>query len=99
LFDPFIPTGNYNPKTNVITLYVKNRQLKDILRTLSHELIHHNQYLTNPGEFMRINKSGNLKDNIELEKIEADAYTRGNVLFRKWTEESKNKEKSIRSYF
>lgn len=46
MLDPFISTGNYNPETNIITLYVKNRHLKDILRTFCHELIHHNQNIT-----------------------------------------------------
>ena len=86
LLDPFIRTGNYNTQTNVITLFVNNRQLKDILRSFCHELIHHNQNITNPEQFSKINKTGNLSDNSELEALESDAYTRGNILFRKWTE-------------
>ena len=86
IFDPFIPTGNYNPETKVITLYVNSRHLKDILRTFCHELVHHNQYLTNPESFMSINKAGTLQENDELTRIESDAYNRGNILFRKWTE-------------
>jgi len=84
--DPFIRTGNYNSETKTITLFVKNRQLKDILRSFCHELIHHNQNITDPVGFKLVNKSGNLAGNAELEKIEADAYSRGNVMFRKWTE-------------
>ena len=86
LLDPFVPTGNYNPATNTITLFVKNRQLKDILRTFAHELVHHNQHITNPETFLAVNKAGKLSENAELSEIEADAYTRGNILFRKWTE-------------
>lgn len=86
LLDPFIRTGNYNTQTNVITLFVNNRHLKDILRSFCHELIHHNQNITNPEQFSKINKTGNLSDNSELEALESDAYTRGNILFRKWTE-------------
>jgi len=86
LFDPFISTGNYNPQTNTITLFVHQRHLKDILRTLCHELVHHNQNLTDPEGFAAVNKGGTLSENGELEEIEADAYRRGNVLFRKWTE-------------
>lgn len=86
LLDPFIKTGNYNTQTNVITLFVNNRHLKDILRSFCHELIHHNQNITNPEQFSKINKTGNLSDNSDLEALESDAYTRGNILFRKWTE-------------
>lgn len=86
IFNPFVPTGNYNPTTNTITLFVNNRQLKDILRSFCHELIHHSQNITNPEEFRRMNTNGKLQENDELEMIESDAYTRGNILFRKWTE-------------
>lgn len=40
-FDPSIKTGTYNVLTNTIEIYINNRHLKDILRTLFHELIHH----------------------------------------------------------
>jgi hypothetical protein len=40
-FDPFIKTGHYNSHSKEITLNVNNRHIKDILRTLCHELIHH----------------------------------------------------------
>ena len=35
--------GAYNPGTRCITVYIGNRNLADILRTLAHELIHHKQ--------------------------------------------------------
>ena len=35
---------------------------------------------------MKFNKTGNLKDNTELLEYEREAYERGNVLFRMWTE-------------
>ena len=90
MLDPFISTGNYNPETNIITLYVKNRQLKDILRTFCHELIHHNQNITDQEGFALVNKGGTLQENDELTRLESDAYSRGNVLFRKWTETNRS---------
>jgi hypothetical protein len=41
LFDPFIKTGYYEPQSKTIVLNINNRQLKDILRSFCHELIHH----------------------------------------------------------
>lgn len=35
--------GSYNPSTKCITVYIGNRNLADILRTLAHELVHHKQ--------------------------------------------------------
>jgi hypothetical protein len=62
VLDPLIDTGNYDPGTQTITVYVKNRHLKDILRTLCHELVHHNQYLTNPERFENLG-AGKIADN------------------------------------
>lgn len=88
--DPTIDTGSYSGEDNVIIIRCGNRQLKDILRTFSHELAHHMQHLENPEGFESADKSGNLVDNGELERIEGDAYRRGNLLFRKWTETLKD---------
>ena len=85
-FDPFIPTGNYDPSTNTITLFVYNRHVKDILRTFCHELYHRSQHLSNSDDFDKLDKSGSLSQNSDLEKLEGDAYYHGNLLFRKWTE-------------
>lgn len=84
--DPLIRTGCYDGDVRRITLFCGNRHLKDILRTFCHELVHHSQNLLNPETFKRMNKEGNLCDNEELAKMESDAYAKGNVLFRKWTE-------------
>ena len=35
--------GQYNPETNNLEVYIGNRNLADILRTLGHELVHHRQ--------------------------------------------------------
>ena len=38
--DPLGKTGFYDPQAESITIYVSNRHPKDILRSLSHELVH-----------------------------------------------------------
>jgi hypothetical protein len=35
--------GQYNPANREITVYIKNRNMADILRTLCHEIVHHKQ--------------------------------------------------------
>ena len=35
--------GNYRPDTKELSVYIANRNLADILRTLCHELVHHRQ--------------------------------------------------------
>jgi hypothetical protein len=41
--DPFAPTGQYDPRTSTVVVFVQGRHPKDILRSLSHELTHHHQ--------------------------------------------------------
>jgi hypothetical protein len=35
--------GQYSPQDNTLKVYVYNRNLADILRTIAHELVHHKQ--------------------------------------------------------
>ena len=86
-FDPFISTGHYEPDNMTITLYVSNRQAKDIMRTLAHELVHHHQNLKDPEGFSALYKGGKLTDNPELARYEQEAYAKGNMTFREWTED------------
>lgn len=85
-FDVFAKTGKYNWSNDTITLVIENRHAKDIMRTLCHELIHAWQFRSNPQLFKMLDKSGNLKDNKQLLKYEAEAYEKGNILFRMYTE-------------
>lgn len=85
MYDPFIPTGHYEPGSSTIVLHVGGRHLKDILRSFCHELVHHSQNVT--GMFSQDDDfNGSLTENERLNRIEEDAYMRGNTLFRKWTE-------------
>lgn len=85
-FDPFVPTGHYDWTTDTVTLRIDKRQAKDILRTYCHELVHAWQYRKNPAKYETFDKSGKLESNPELLKYEEEAYLKGNVLFRRWTE-------------
>lgn len=89
----FIRTGYYEPKKKSVTLFVKDRHPKDILRSLSHELIHHNQNLRDP-EF-DWGSGGDLEEDDRLRKLEGEAYLKGNILFREWTEAENKKKKTL----
>lgn len=86
-----ISTGGYKPFSQTIILYIDNRHIKDVLRSFCHELIHHMQWLDNPDYLRRISKNSNIIDSIELEEIESEAYVKGNLLFRKFTEKLNKK--------
>lgn len=82
----FIKTGYYSPEEKKITIFCKDRHIKDILRSFAHEMIHHAQNLD--GKNLDFTSEDGLADNDELEKIEGDAYLRGNLYFRRWTEQN-----------
>lgn len=89
----FVPTGYYDPDKKEIHLFIRNRHPKDILRSAAHELIHHNQNMEG-----RLNTGSYEGDKIinddKLLKLEEEAYLKGNIGFRQWTEtEQKNKRK------
>lgn len=81
----FITTGSYDYETSKVTLYINDRHPKDVLRSLAHELIHHKQNiegripddLTAPTELTQDEKLG---------PLEMEAYLKGNIAFRSWTE-------------
>lgn len=85
-FDVFAPTGHYDFTKDEITLRTDNRHAKDIMRTLCHELVHAWQFRRDPEGYMKFDKTGSLKDNQTLLEFEREAYERGNILFRMWTE-------------
>ena len=72
-----------------LILFTSNRHIKDILRSYCHEIVHHHQNLENGDYLRRIYKGVDLGDSPELEEIEAEAYLKGNLLFRKFTEHFK----------
>lgn len=80
----FIRTGYYAPGEKKVVLFCNGRHVKDILRSYAHEMIHHAQNLE--GKNLSFTSNDDVKDNKELEKLEAEAYLKGNILFRKWTE-------------
>lgn len=83
-------TAHYDPNDKSITLYTLGRHPKDILRSYSHEMIHHMQNLEN--RLNSINTSNTNEDG-NLPDIEREAYEKGNMILRKWEDKIKNNEK------
>ena len=81
-------TAYYNPTDKSITLYTMDRHPKDILRSFSHEMIHHQQNLE--GRLNNINTT-NTREDGDLPEIEREAYEKGNMMLRGWEDSIKNK--------
>jgi phosphopantetheine adenylyltransferase/Zn-dependent peptidase ImmA (M78 family) len=83
--DFFGKTAYYNPNQRVIVLYTMNRHPKDIIRSFAHEMIHHIQNLEGRIGDGRIKTTDTNKDDY-LQQIEKEAYLKGNITFRTWTD-------------
>ena len=87
----FVYTGFFDPQAKGVRLFINGRHIKDILRTWAHELIHWKQ--DKDGVIEKTPYKGNTIINDEaLIKLEKEAYLKGNIAFRKWTEIENNKE-------
>lgn len=85
-------TGYYNPSTKVIVLYTNGRHDKDVLRSFAHEMIHHDQNLNGEMSADKMGESNDPKyaqNNPHMRRLEEDAYKRGNMFFRDWTDNKK----------
>ena len=76
-------TAYYDPNTMTIVLYTEGRHPKDIVRSFSHEMVHHKQNLEN--RLNDINTTNTLEDD-HLDQIEREAYEEGNMTFRNYTD-------------
>jgi hypothetical protein len=86
------PTGHYDPQAQQITVYTNGRHQKDILKTIAHELIHHEQNLRGDLSEDKLRGASDAKytQNDEyLREIEREAYERSALLFRDWTDHKK----------
>ena len=80
--NPLGKTAYYDPEASSVTLYVTDRHPKDVMRSLSHELVHHTQHCN--GEFENAGEMGEgyAQNNPHMRKMEREAYTKGNLIFR-----------------
>jgi len=75
-------TAQYNPDEFSIAIYVDGRHPKDILRSFSHELVHHAQNCNGDFESTENLGPGYAQENEAMRNAELDAYKRGNIIFR-----------------
>ena len=81
--DFFGKTAYYDPNNHRIVLYTLNRHPKDVMRSFAHEMIHHMQNYE--GKLQSIHTQ-NTNEEGDLPEIEREAYEKGNMRFREWTD-------------
>ena len=86
----FGKTAYYDPNEKEIVLFVSGRHNKDIVRSFSHEMVHHMQNIEN--RLPNISTQNTNEDDRLLE-LEKEAYLVGNITFRNWEDSLKNSDK------
>ena len=76
--NPLGRTAFYDPSNKSVTLYVTGRHPKDVMRSLSHELVHHTQNCR--GDFDNVGEmeEGYAQSDSHLREMEREAYEVGN---------------------
>tara|TARA_A100001011_G_scaffold399882_1_gene510758 strand:- start:8059 stop:9579 length:1521 start_codon:yes stop_codon:yes gene_type:complete len=77
-------TAYYSPDEKKIVIFTSNRHPKDILRSLAHELVHHNQNCNGMFNKPSSNDINYAQKDPHLRNMEKEAYLLGNMLFRDW---------------
>ncbi len=85
--NPLGKTAYYDPSNYEVVLYTDNRHPKDIMRSLSHELVHHKQNCN--GELEGITGEQGYAQTEHGHRIEEEAYSLGNTCFRNWEDSVK----------
>ena len=95
--DFFGKTAYYDPNTKTIVLYTEGRHPKDIVRSFSHEMVHHEQNLE--GRLGDIYTTNTQEDD-RLNDIEKEANLNGTMTFRNWTDSlQENLTQEVPQYF
>jgi len=86
---PLGKTGFYDPDGHSITIFVDKRHPKDIMRSLSHELVHHTQNCDGKFSDLGSTGAGYAQKDPHLRGMEREAYEKGNLTFRDWEDQNK----------
>ena len=78
--NPLGTTAHYNPDEMKITIYVTGRHIKDILRSISHELIHHVQNCRGDLSGMQDTSLGYAQRDSHMRDMETEAFNCGNIM-------------------
>jgi len=91
--DPLGKTAHYNPQEMSIVVYTTNRHPKDILRSLSHELVHHCQNCEKRIPSNSSTEEGYAQTDETMRGLESEAYQKGNIMnFRDFEDQYKMKK-------
>ena len=79
-------TAFYDPNTFSVSVYTDQRHPKDVMRSLSHELVHHAQNCRGNFDKKPEMGEGYFQNDGYMREMEREAYEVGNMCFREWEE-------------
>ena len=93
---PLGKTAFYDPAEESVTIFISGRHPKDILRSISHELVHHTQNLRGDLSPDKISSMGDTyaQDCDHMRNMEKEAYLVGNMCFRDFEDSLEDKDKN-----
>ena len=90
--NPLGKTAYYDPQSHEIHIYVDGRHPKDIMRSISHELVHHKQNCDGELDGNYYHGEGYAQKDNHMRDMEKQAYLNGNMCFRDWEDGYKQNE-------
>ena len=88
--NPLGKTAYYDPDKQSITVYITGRHPKDVMRSISHELVHHAQCCRGDLDGHHRADPGYAQNDEHMREMEREAYEKGNMCFRDWEDSLKN---------
>jgi len=84
-------TAYYDPEASEVVVFIDKRHPKDILRSLSHELVHHSQNCRGDlePEIAGETGPGYAQTNPHMRQMESEAFEKGNLCMRDWEDNVK----------
>ena len=93
--NPLGKTAYYDPEAQSITIYITGRHMKDCLRSLAHELVHHLQNERGDLQNTAPTAPGYAQQDGHMREMEREAYEKGNMCFRDWEDNLKTTNKQL----
>jgi len=91
-------TAFYDPEKMIVSVYTHGRHPKDIMRSISHELVHHLQTCRGDLTGFESTEQGYAQKDAHMNEMEREAYEKGNMCFRKWEDLYKENPDSMKMY-
>ena len=88
--NPIGDTADYDPQHKKIRVFITDRHVADVMKSISHEMVHHKQNLR--GDFQNVGRTdeGYAQNDDQLRKMEEEAYLVGNMTYRDWRDSKRS---------